>query len=146
MPKLDKSNSTYSTVQNYFKVADIHLTYGLKEQRKRVRDWAKANLVGKSILLPGLGWEVTFTVNGIKEAVNQPHRHIHHKNEAIINIETTLPNAEFIKSEIDQTGGSNLEFHYFKTTINNDESFIVLKEIKKEGKIIFYSIVDKIRK
>jgi len=44
------------------------------------------------------------------------------------------------------SGGLNFIFHYFRTSINNEESFIVVKEIKKEGRFIFYSIVDKIKK
>jgi hypothetical protein len=128
-----------------FEDSKISSTYSLKEQRKKIREWAKANLSGKTVHLSKLKMTVTFAFSGIKEAINQPHKHIVQKNEFIKKIESELLDAEYIKSETDQTGDENFVFHYFRTIINSEDSYIVLKEIKKEGKIIFYSIVDKIK-
>jgi len=89
---------------------------------------------------------VTITASGVKEALNQPHKHYFSKNESIKNIEAILPASTFIESKADSSGDSNNVFHYFKTTLNGEDSYIVLKEIRKEGKIVFYSIVDKIKK
>jgi hypothetical protein len=129
-----------------FEESEASATYSLKEQRKRIRDWAKSNLVGKSLYLPGQDITVNFSSGGIKEAINQPHKYIIQKNELIKNIEELIVNADFVKSENDRTGDENYIFHYFRVLINEEDSFIVLKEIKKERKIIFYSIVDKIKK
>ena len=85
-------------------------------------------------------------MSGIKEAINQPHKHLYHKNEEVKNIESKIASALFVKSEYDSSGDSNYVYHYLRTTINSEESFIILKEIKKEGKTVFYSIVDKIKK
>ncbi len=120
-------------------------SYNLQEQRKRIREWAKVNLIGKEIFLPKTGMTVSFTSSGIKEAINQPHKFIFKKNEFIKEIETELQNAEYIKSETDSTGELNFIFHYFRIKVNQADSFIVLKGIRKEGKIVFYSIVDKIK-
>jgi Large polyvalent protein-associated domain 3 len=120
-------------------------TYDVKKQRKIIREWAKNNLVGKIIRLPFLEIDITFTGRGVKEALNQPHKRLYHKNEAIKDIESALMLSEFVKSVSDNTGDINYVYHYLKTTINEDESFIVLKEIKKEKRAIFYSIVDNIK-
>jgi hypothetical protein len=136
---------SFSTEPIVFEDAKTSITYNLKEQRKTIREWAKINLVGKELFLPKTGMNVTFTLNGIKEAINQPHKFILKKNEFIKEIETALQNAEYIKSETDRTGELNFIFHYFRTSLNEEDSFIVLKEIRKEGKIVFYSIVDKIK-
>jgi Large polyvalent protein-associated domain 3 len=142
----NEERTSYSGTPITFDASTTTATYGLKEQRKRIKNWAKINLVGKTINLPLLGVDVTFTGSGIKEALNQPHKHVYHKNEAIKNIEAVILSAQFVKSESDYRGDTNYVYHYFKTMINNEVSFIVLREIKKEGKIIFYSIVDKLKK
>jgi hypothetical protein len=52
----------------------------------------------------------------------------------------------FFGNQTVKRGDGNVLFHYFKITINGEDSFIVLKETKKEGKITFYSIVDNLKK
>jgi hypothetical protein len=89
---------SFSTEPIVFEDSKTTTSYNLKEQRKRIREWAKINLVGKDI-----------------------------------------------KSETDRTGELNFVFHYFRISLSEEDSFIVLKEIRKEGKIVFYSIVDKIK-
>ena len=128
-----------------FEESEASSTYNLKEQRKRIRDWAMSNLIGKSVYLTGQNITVTFTSGGIKEAISQPHKHIRQKNELIKNIEDVIVRAEFVKSENDRAGDENFIYHYFRILLYEEDSFIVLKEIKKERKIIFYSIVDKIK-
>lgn len=107
------------------------------------RDEDKINPVDFSA---DLEMTVSFTYSGIKEAINQPHKYIIEKNQIIKSIDSILPSAVFVKSEKDRTGDQNFIYHYFRIMIHEEESFIVLKEIKKEGVIIFYSIVDKIKK
>jgi len=120
-------------------------TYSLKEQRKVLKEWAKANIVGKTIEVPSICKHITITVSGIKEALNQPHKHYFEKNEAIKDIENQLATSTFVETKIDSTGDCNNMFHYLRTSIKGEDSFIVLRETKKDGMIIFYSIVDKIK-
>ena len=72
-------------------------TYSLKEQRKVLKEWAKANIVGKTIEVPSICKHITITVSGIKEALNQPHKHYFEKNEAIKEIENQLATSTFVK-------------------------------------------------
>lgn len=120
-------------------------TYSLKEQRKVLKEWAKTNIVGKIIEVPSICRHVTITVSGIKEALNQPHEHYFEKNEAIRDIANQLSCSTFVETKTDSTGDSNNIFHYLRTSIKGEDSYIVLRETKKDGMIIFYSIVDKIK-
>lgn len=136
----------YSISPTELEATESTSTYSLKEQRKIIKNWAKRNLVGKVINLPSPGWEVTLTSSGIKEAINQPHKHYYRKNETVRNIEKVLISSTFVETQTGKRGDGNILFHYFKITINGEDFFIVLKETKKEGKITFYSIVDKLKK
>ncbi len=88
----------------------------LKQQRVEVRDWAKANLVGNIVRHPRFGDDIKFTVSGIKEAINQPHKFILAKNEAIKNIEELIKNAEFAVTIKDEKG-KGFTYHYLRTII-----------------------------
>ncbi len=114
----------------------------LKEQRIEVREWAKENLIGKTITHPNIEKPIGFTVSGIKEALNQPHKFIIEKNDAVKNIESLIKNAEFLKTDFDYKG-RDFKYHYLKTKINNEDSYIVLRETQKETS--FYSIVEKLK-
>ncbi len=48
----------------------------IKQSRSIVREWAKTNLIGKRVQVKGLDKPVSFTSTGIKEALNQPHKHL----------------------------------------------------------------------
>ena len=87
---------------------------------------------------------MTFTMKGIKEAINQPHKHYIEKNRAIKGIQNLLESADLVKKEEDI---SRVEFryYYFRTIISGERSFIVLREIRFTGITDFYSIVDKIK-
>lgn len=51
-----------------------------KESRTETLAWAKSNLAGSSVNVEKLNKPVVFTVTGIKEALNQPHKHYIAKN------------------------------------------------------------------
>ncbi len=118
----------------------LHQT--LKQQRKTIKEWAKTNLTNKTVKHKALDKEIYFTVKGIKEALNQPHKHIIAKNKAIKRIDTLIKKAEYIRSGIDSKG-RNIKYHYLKIFINNEPSFIVIKE--EEGRNTLYSITDKLK-
>ena len=112
-------------------------------ERRRIREWAKDNLViaGVTVFRIELKSPIVFKNNGIKEALNQPHRCYEEKNVAIMDIVNLIETAVYEGNAID-TKGSCLQFHYFKTTISSDDSFIVIKE-NHDGTHIFYTIVDR---
>lgn len=67
-------------------VAKKMQTIDVKQARKEVQEWAKREVVGKSFLNQEIGKEIEVTSTGIKEALNQPHKYIREKNEAINNV------------------------------------------------------------
>lgn len=116
----------------------------LKQQRGSIKDWAKKNLIGKTVQVDNLKEVVTFTVSGIKEALNQPHKYIREKNEAVKNIQKLLKEATYIRSDADGKG-REFVYHYLKTTIHQEDSYIVIRENTRNKLVDFYSIVEKIK-
>ncbi len=117
----------------------------IKKRRAEIKEIAKINLLDKKIKIDSIGREVEFTVSGIKEAINQPHKNLYEKNEAILNIQKLLKESTFIKST-KHDNNDNIIFYYFETEIANSKSFIILKEDILNKKTRFYTIVDKIKK
>lgn len=117
----------------------------IKTRRAEIKKEAVELFVGKSVTHSKIDLPIEFTVKGIKEALNQPHKFLLEKNEAILNIVDLIKNASYIRTDagIDNPG---LKFHYLKTGIANKTSYIVLKEDISNKKVRFYSIVDKIKK
>lgn len=118
----------------------------LQEQRKAVRQWAKENLVGKTVLVQGIQNPVEFTSNGIKEALNQPHKFVRAKNEAVYNLINLLKDAEHVLERPDEKGNPMvMKYHYLRTRIADEDSFAVIRELV-DGRCQFYSIVEKLKK
>lgn len=118
----------------------------LKVQRSEIREWAKNNLIGKTAYAPGLGAPVSFTSTGIKEALNQPHKYLLEKNEAIRSIFSLLKNGEYTKYTPDEKGNVMVKgYHYIQIEIGNEPSYAVIRELKND-ELLFYSIVEKIKK
>lgn len=120
------------------------LSEKLRNQRKEIRTWAKDNLIGKTAENRQIVKPIRFTVTGIKEALNQPHKFIIEKNEAIKDIGSLIEDGTYLKDRVvaDKKGG--FLYHYIKIQINNEPSYIVLKE-STNGDMNFYSITDKIK-
>ncbi|PNE28549.1 hypothetical protein BHU09_06475 [Tannerella sp. oral taxon 808] len=119
-------------------------TAALNIRRKELFRIARLELKGKTVIRPELKQPIEFTGTGIKEVLNQPHDHVREKNEAILDIVRLIQEAEYIGGKLDDKG-RNLMFHYFKTEIAGDPSFIVIKEDLNIKKASLYTITDKSR-
>ena len=105
----------------------------------------KKALKNKTIKLKEASTPISFTTKGIKEAFNQPHKFPVEKAYAVSKIERLLKDAEYIRFDKDIKGVKTIKgFHYLKITINNEDSFIVLRE-HANGTIDFYSIVEAVK-
>lgn len=112
----------------------------VKLERKLITEWGKLNLKGKSFQLGNI--TANLTTRGIKEILNQPHRHYTAKNYLLFNLDEMVKNAEFTGSQIsDKATGNIKQFHYFKIKINGEDSWLVVKEFNN-GETQLYSIVD----
>lgn len=118
----------------------------LKKQRDDVRLWAKENLIGKTVEVPGVNAPVGFNVTGVKEALNQPHKYISEKNEAVRNIVSLLQNGEHVLTRTDDKGNPMVrQYHYIRIKIKDEDSYAVIRELVN-GDCNFYSLVEKLKK
>ncbi len=95
----------------------------LKASRKLTLEWAKQNLQGK---------------------INQPHTHYLKKNEAITEVLWRFPLSDFV-CEIFDPERPDYSYRYYRTEIDKEDSFLVIRENWITGVVDFYSIVDKIK-
>lgn len=120
-------------------------TIDVKQARKEVQEWAKREVVGKSFLNQEIGKEIEVTSTGIKEALNQPHKYIREKNEAIRNIKQIIHEAHRVLYRPDDKGKQMVVgYHYLEFELVGEKSYIVIRETK-DGRLMFYSVVDKIK-
>lgn len=118
----------------------------IKRQRAEIREWAKENLIGKQMSVPGLDMPISFTSTGIKEALNQPHKYLLEKNEAVRYIKSLLEKGNYVRFDPDVKDNQMVKgYHYYKIEINNEPSYVVIRELKTR-ELMFYSIVEKIKK
>ena len=118
----------------------------IKEQRAEIRGWAKENLLGRTAAVPGIEGSIAFTSTGIKEALNQPHKALWAKNEAVRDIVELLETGEYIRFDPDIKSNQMVRgYHYVKVEIGGEPSYVVIRELNN-GELVFYSIVDKIKK
>lgn len=118
----------------------------VKQQRQEIRDWAKLNLLDKTANVPKLSREVSFTSTGIKEALNQPHKYLLEKNEAVRDILHLIQSGKYVRFDPDIKGNQMVRgYHYIEIEIEGEPSFIVIRELNNGG-MVFYSIVDKLKK
>ena len=117
----------------------------IKQARREVLEWAKREVVGKSFLNQETGKEIEVTSTGIKEALNQPHKHIREKNEAIRNIKQIIYEAHRVLYRPDDKGNQMVVgYHYLEFELAGEKSYIVIRETK-DGRLMFYSVVDRIK-
>ena len=142
--KIEKAKSKpWFVVENGGFIEKSNLKTVLREQRTEIKKWAKENLIGKTITHAGVDGEIYFTTTGIKEALNQPHKYILEKNEAIKDIINLIKNAEYIRTDKDSKG-RNIIYYYLETIIKKEISFIIIK--KEANRNSFYSITDNLKK
>jgi SPP1 gp7 family putative phage head morphogenesis protein len=113
-----------------------------KNTVKSLQYWAKENLQQKSVLHPDLNKEIIFSGGGIKEYLNQPHKHFYEKNALIKDIENVLKNAEYRGYNVYHKKNKLIAYsHIFETTINGEKSWLIARE-NNDGVINFYSVSD----
>ena len=113
-----------------------------KERIKELRAWAKDNLQGKIIEPENIGKNIEFTTKGIKEYLNQPHKHYQEKNELIKQMPEIINNATYMgRTAYHKESNYIVASHIFETKVNGEKTWLIARE-NKEGSITFYSISD----
>lgn len=125
----------YKTKPTALKIAEN--TFKTKEVRIR----AKA-LTEKTYITPQLNKEIKISNKAIKEWTNQPHIHFVEKNKSLLKIEEILKNAQYIGFLPDKHQDGVLA-HVLEThSINNEASWIILREFPKAKELHLHSITD----
>ena len=94
-----------------------------KQRRKEIKEIAKALLVGQVLSHPYFPHDIYINVSGIKEWLNQPHKHYTEKNEALLRLPELLCESEYLGAKADPKGRDYIRNgHIFKITIAEDVS------------------------
>jgi hypothetical protein len=109
-----------------------------KNNIKALRLWAREYLQGRVVTPAAFGRPIEFTGGGIKEFLNQPHKHFYDKNELIKEMPDVLVKAEYKGV----TQYKNRISHIFEIEIKGDKSWLIANEEEKKDRINFYSISD----
>ncbi len=117
-------------------------TAAMRLERKLLLEWAKSEL--KSTYQLG-GSPAVLHTSGIKEILNQPHRDYALKNRILFTLEEVLENAEFIRTDPNTKANPLIrQYHYYKITVNERDSFLVLRELAN-GERQIYSVVESLQ-
>ena len=107
----------------------IVITAEMRRRRKEIREEAKVLLVGQVLSHPYFPHDIYINVSGIKEWLNQPHRHYAEKNEALLRLQELLQDSEYIDAVSDPKGRDYIvASHLFKTEIEGSDSWIIVSE------------------
>ncbi len=98
----------------------------VRQRRKEIKDEAKRILLGKVLFHPYFPHDIYINVSGIKEWLNQPHKHYAEKNEALLQLPEQLLTSEYLGAKQDPKGRDYIvACHIFKTQIAVDSSWII---------------------
>ena len=101
----------------------------IRRRRKEIREEAKALLVGQVLSHPYFPHDIYINVSGIKEWLNQPHKHYAEKNEALLNLPKLMQESEYLDSVADPKERDYIvASHLFKTKIAEADSWIIVNE------------------
>ena len=105
------------------------MTAEIRQRRKEIKEEAKALLVDQVLQHPYFPHDIRINVSGIKEWLNQPHKHYAEKNEALLRLPELLNDSEYLDSVADPKGRDYIvASHLFKTKIEEADSWIIVNE------------------
>ena len=96
----------------------------ISKERKIIRAEARASLSSKSFYNANFPHQVKITGAGIKEWLNQPHKHIREKNRELLNLEKLFNESKYLGPTIDKK--ERIRHHV--------ASFLFLLEHRKHGR------------
>lgn len=111
----------------------------MQHRRKKIQEEA-VQLLESPLVNKAFGKPITVTKKGIKEWLNQPHRHYMEKNEMLLSIREVMESARYVDSGEDEHNAS-ITVHLFEVEIKGDMSWIVVRETS-DGTVRLHSISD----
>ena len=111
-----------------------------KADVKQIKKDARKTIQGSTITHQDFDREIKISRRSIDEWTNQPHIHYAEKNRMILHIDEVLKKSTYLGPGDDKKDANNT-VHLFETSIQNDKTWIIVKEYP-DGNIILYSISD----
>jgi len=114
-------------------------------QRAVVRDWAKANLAGKSY--PSAIGDIHLSKGNIHDAIGKAHDHEFEKNTAMYNLPQLIKDGKLVASDVDDAKGRpNIKWSYLQVRVAGEKSYLNIYKDTDSGKQYFHAITDKLEK
>ena len=112
----------------------------LTERTKQLRHEA-AHLKEETFRNSGIKDGIHITGRGIKEWLNQPHKHYAQKNEMLLDIAEVIEKAEY-KGHGPDKHDPSVTTHILETNINGEKSWIIVRELNRPHRFDIHSISD----
>lgn len=118
----------------------------IRNSRDAVREhfWGKTSTVGTT---DGPKYEIGLTYQAVKCITGKPHKFTYLRNTTCYDLEEVMSKAEYlgwspdIKDDSVRGHGDAKNWHYYRITIANENSFVVVKE-RENGEMLFHAIQD----
>lgn len=111
------------------------ITARMKELRREAKPLTEKEYENQALKI-----KMSISNKGIKEWLNQPHKHQYIKNELILELEQLIRTSRYLGSGLDKHD-KDVVAHLFEIEIQGEKSWIVAREMIR-GKVSIYSISD----
>lgn len=111
----------------------------IRIQRKKIREAVK-DLPDQQFSNARFPKPITISNKGIKEWINQPHKHLAAKNELLTGIAHVIKNSIYLGCGVDKHNAS-VTVHIFETVVGGEKSWVIVRELPS-GDCRIHSISD----
>ncbi|MEG1664963.1 MAG: hypothetical protein RR066_02165 [Mucinivorans sp.] len=111
------------------------ITARMKELRREAK-----HLVEQEFGNSAFNGKMSISNKGIKEWLNQPHKHQYIKNELLLDLDELMKSAVYVGKGVDKHDVS-INAHLFEVDIMGDKSWIIVREFTN-GTSSIHSITD----
>lgn len=118
----------------------------IRNSRDAVREYFKEKTLAVSTS-DGPKYEIELTYQAVKCITGKPHKFVYLRNTICYDLEEVMSKAEYlgwspdIKDDTIRGHGDAKNWHYYRITIANENSFVVVKE-RENGEMLFHAIQD----
>ena len=128
-------NTPMETTRPY---SPLKLTAEQKTYRKELQRKAIEHFKGVKVRNV---FDIAITTNGIKEFLNQPHKHYFEKNELVLELDRVLESAVYLGENTAYNKSGVVSSQIYETTIGSEKSWLVVR-IHTDGSVSLHSVSD----
>ena len=115
----------------------------LEKLRQEIREWVKANLVGKKVYRQELEDYIEFTWQGLKHDIGNSRKFQRERLEILKEMENLLATATFAGTENDYHNRPDIKaYHYFTKEIENVPLLKIVVRENEEKKFFYDHLFD----